>query len=87
MDKISVELPFEEMDRLLILLTATSVLAAQNGNKKMAEEADRMVVQLSDSDFRQRMRAHEMQVAIVKKEGRPYYEHTLEKVKDLLEMD
>lgn len=83
---VTIELSFEEMDRLLLLLTATQVLAVQNGNEKMEHEANRMVIQLSDSDFRQRMRAHEMQQAISEKEGCSYYEHSLAKVKDLLEM-
>lgn len=78
---------YEEMDRLMMLLTATSVLAAQNGNEKIEQEAADLRAALVDLNPVRRMQALEMQRVITNLEGRSYLAHSIEKVKNLLEID
>jgi hypothetical protein len=85
--KVALYLSYEEMDRLLCLLTATGTVGLTNGYSKLNEASEKMVTLLADSDPKVRTEMFEMQKAVAEGVGRPYYFHALEQVRSLLEKD
>ena len=84
---VALILTHDELDELLSILTAACHVAGRAGKTELLKHAEAMIFNLADSRFDRRHAALEMKRAITEREGRPYFDHQLEKVKELLEMN